>query len=69
MIELQVKEECHNCDHFEPALKPRSALWSDNIIICQEVAVVCVHRDLCDMLYSRAREEVKRENDAKNTDS
>lgn len=69
MIELQIKEECHTCDQFEPALERHSALWSDNTIISQEVAVVCAHKDLCDMLYRRIREEVKRENDAKNTDS
>lgn len=69
MIELRLKDECHTCDQFEPVLERHSALWRDNIMICQEVAVVCAHRDLCDMLYDRAREEVKRENDAKNTDS
>ena len=69
MIELRIKDKCHNCDQFEPTVKHHSALWSDNTMLCQEIAVVCVHEDLCDMLQRRIREEVKREYDAKNTDS
>ncbi len=60
MIELKVKDYCHNCGCFEP-IALSSNIWGAGRCLIRQTDVVCERANICETLHAHIRDEMKQE--------
>lgn len=62
MIQLDVKDYCHNCAEFEPDID-KNHFFAGGDIYCTETIVRCKHRMRCATLVKYFKEAAKEQNE------
>ena len=63
MINLNVKDYCHNCEFFKPHLDKEDYFYHDDYdnLAHHEITIYCKRRHLCDVLYEHLQKNSKEE--------
>ena len=59
MINLNVKDYCHNCEFFKPHLDKDFYHVDYDILVHHEITIYCKGRHLCEVLYEYLQKNSK----------